>query len=187
MDIKNKEDEFYYLINDIVSNKNFQKLKSFNQHYDTSCYEHSYKASYCCYKISKKLGWDYISLTRAAMLHDFFLYDWHDKKVERKGLHAFTHPICACRNASILFDLSKKEQDIIKSHMWPLTIKEYPKSKEGLLLTFVDKYCAIMESLNYYKKTMNNNLSLKYAYLLVGFLILRLSKLKSLAFLVLFR
>ena len=95
VNIKNNNDEFYYLINDIVSNKNFQKLKTYNQHYDTSCYEHSYKASYCCYKISKKLGWDYTSLTRAAMLHDFFLYDWHDKTVDRKGLHAFTHPKCA--------------------------------------------------------------------------------------------
>ena len=73
--MKYKSDEFYYLIDDIVSNKNFQKLKGYNQHYDTSCYEHSYNASYYCYKISKKLGWDYVSLTRAAMLHDFFLYD----------------------------------------------------------------------------------------------------------------
>ena len=125
-----KNEEFYYLINDIVSNKNFQKLKTYNQHYDTSCYLHSYKASYYCYKISKKLGWDYISATRAAMLHDFFLYDWHDKTIDRKGFHAFTHPICAAMNASILFDISEKEKDIISSHMWPLTIKNYPKSKK---------------------------------------------------------
>lgn len=185
MSIKN--DEFYYLIDDIVSNKNFQKLKNFNQHYDTSCYEHCYRASYYCYKISKKFGWDYVSLTRAAMLHDFFLYDWHDKTVDRKGLHAFTHPEQACLNASILFDLNEKEKSIIKTHMWPVTLKDYPKSKEGLLLTFVDKYCAISESISYYKKVYNDNTTLKYAYLLICFVILKISKFKSLALLALFR
>lgn len=181
------KDEFYNLIEDIVSNRNFQKLKNYNQHYNTSCYEHCYKVSYDCYKISKKLGWDYVSATRAAMLHDFFLYDWHDKTVERKGFHAFTHPKKACENASILFDLNEKEKNMIKTHMWPLTFKYVPKSKEGLLLTFVDKYCAVNESWTYYKKGINSNMTFKYAYLLIGFVILKASKLKSLALLALFK
>ena len=35
---------------------------------------------------------DYVSVARAGMLHDLFLYDWRKRENGRKGLHAFTHP-----------------------------------------------------------------------------------------------
>ena len=38
-----------------------------------------------------------------------------------------------------------KEKDIIEKHMWPVTVA-FPKSIEGFILTFVDKYCALSES-----------------------------------------
>ncbi len=47
------------------------------------------------------------------MLHDLFLYDWRKKQDDRKGLHAFTHPKTAYKNASKLFALNEKEKDII--------------------------------------------------------------------------
>ena len=38
------------------------------------------------------------ALIRGALLHDYFLYDWH---IKRKGhhFHGFTHPATALRNA----------------------------------------------------------------------------------------
>jgi len=180
--------EFYQIIDIIVSNKNYQRLKNFRQHYDTSIYEHCYKVAYYGYKVAKKLGLDYVSLARAAMLHDFYLYDWRLKKeYNRHGFHAFTHPKTACTNASILFDLSEKEKSMILTHMWPVTITDIPKSKEAFILTLVDKYSAIKESVCYYKKALNSNLTLKYASLLFGFVILRLSKIKAFAFLSIFK
>lgn len=78
------------------------------------------------------------------MLHDLFLYDWRKKENGRKGMHALTHGKLACQNATKLFELTQKEQDIIIRHMFPVTPIP-PNSKEGFLLTIIDKYSAIIE------------------------------------------
>ena len=48
-------------------------------------------------------------------------------------------------------DIFKKEQDIIKKHMWPVTLA-LPRYKESYVITLVDKYSAMKESLGYYKR-----------------------------------
>lgn len=147
-------DEFHEIIKDIINNETVLKMKNYIQHCNTNCYEHCYGVAYYCYIISKKLNWDYKSVTRAAMLHDLFLYDWRKRDNNRKGLHAFTHGREACKNACKIFDLTEKEKNMIKRHMFPVTIIP-PKSKEGMLLTFVDKYCALLETKQYlYEKYM---------------------------------
>ncbi|MEE1504614.1 MAG: hypothetical protein UGF89_10270, partial [Acutalibacteraceae bacterium] len=40
--------------------------------------------------------------------------------------------------------LNKKEEDIIKKHMWPLTVIP-PKYLESFVVTSMDKYCATIE------------------------------------------
>ena len=145
--------EFKLIVDDIVNNEKVLEMKNYKQHYDTDCFTHCYNVAYKCYKISKKMNLDYKSLTRAAMVHDLFLYDWHIKG-DRKGFHAFTHGDCACKNASALFDLSDKEKDIIKKHMWPVTLIP-PKSIEGFILTLVDKECATEEILNHFIASIN--------------------------------
>lgn len=164
-------DEFEDIIRELIVNDKVQEMKKFRQHCDVSCYEHCYFAAYYSYKICKRFNLDYKSATRAAMLHDLFLYDWRVKN-GRKGFHAFTHPKLACENASKIFSLSDKEKDIILTHMWPLTVK-LPTSKEGFILTFVDKWSAICESFVYLVRTMKRNETLKYAYLILTFVMFR--------------
>ena len=135
--------EYDNIVKDIINNKKVLEMKKYKQHFNTNCYEHSLDVSYISYKVGKKLHLDYKSLARAGMLHDLFLYDWHVKN-GRKGFHAFTHGKCALNNASQLFDLNKKEKDMIKKHMWPVTPIP-PFSIEGFILTLVDKYCASKE------------------------------------------
>ena len=141
-------DEFYKIVYDIINNDVVLEMKKYRQHSNVDCFMHCLNVSYTCYKVAKKLGLDYVAIARAGMLHDLFLYDWHDEKGDRKGFHAFTHGRCACHNAMKLFDLNKKEQDMIKKHMWPVTPIP-PKSVEGFILTFVDKYCAMKETFEY--------------------------------------
>lgn len=164
--------EFQYIIKDIISNDTVQQMKNYRQHYETTCFDHCYIAAYYCYLICKKFNLDYKSATRAAMLHDLFLYDWREKN-SRKGFHAFTHGKLACKNACELFELNEKEKDIIIKHMWPVTIA-FPKSIEGFILTFVDKYCALSESLEVIKSRLFMKKAFRYAYVFLSLLIIKI-------------
>lgn len=144
---KIKQDkEFMEIVGPILKNETVQEMKNYRQHYETSCYDHCFQASYYCYKICKKFKLDYTSAARAAMVHDLFLYDWRKRQPDRKGLHAFTHPRTSYENASKIMELNKLEKDIILKHMWPLTFFKFPLHRESYILTLVDKYCALSES-----------------------------------------
>ena len=148
--------EFYSIIEDLLHNKTVQEMKKYKQHYNTSTFEHCLNVSYFNYKICKKLNLDYKSATRAGMLHDLFLYDWRNSRRELHldGYHAFIHPKIALDNALKIFNLNKKEQDIILNHMWPVTLFSIPKCKESFIITLTDKYSAIKESFSYYKQCL---------------------------------
>lgn len=165
--------EFSNIINELINNQIVQKMKLYRQHYDISTFEHCYNVSLISYKICKKLGLDYISAARAGMLHDLFLYDWRNsrKLLHLDGYHAFVHPKIALENANKIFDLNKKEQDIIVKHMWPITIS-LPKYIESYVITFVDKYSTIKESFNFYNKFFLKKRIYRYAYIFLCLLIL---------------
>lgn len=159
--------EFELIIRDLVCNETVQKMKDYKQHYDTSCFEHCRNVAYYSYLICKKYHFDYISAARAGMLHDLFLYDWRVRQDDRKGLHAFTHPQTALNNASKIFKLNEKEVDIILKHMWPITLR-FPKYIESYVITLVDKYCAIQESIQAYKAKK----LYRYAYVFLSMLVI---------------
>jgi len=165
-------EEFQEIIKELIANNTVQQMKNFRQHYNTSCFEHCYSVAYYCFLICKKYHLDYISVTRAAMLHDLFLYDWRIRQPNRKGFHAFTHGKQACRNACQLFYLTEKEKDMIIKHMWPVTIS-IPKSIEGFILTFVDKYCALLETFDVLKYRLLTKKSLRYVYVFLSLMIIK--------------
>ena len=160
---KKYSEEFNKIIEPIISNDNVLEMKKYIQHGDTDCFEHCLNVAYYSYKIAKKLHLDYVSLTRAAMLHDFFLYDWRDSKNNCEpglfNMHAFTHGKRAYVNASKYFKLSKKEKDIIENHMWPVTIK-LPRYLETYIITLTDKYSTLKEMKDY----IRNDTKVKYLF-----------------------
>lgn len=158
--------DFNKIIYDIKFNDTVLQMKDYRQHYNTSCYEHCIYVSYYTYLLCKKLHLDYISGARASMLHDLFLYDWR-KKENRKGFHAFTHPKSALENASKIFKLNDIEKDIILKHMWPVTLA-LPRYKESYIITFTDKFSAILETLEGLEKTKTYNRIFRYAYMFLG-------------------
>lgn len=164
--------EFENIIYDLINNDTVLKMKNYKQHYETSCFEHCKMVSYYCYLICKKYNLDYISAARAGMLHDLFLYDWRIRENDRKGLHAFTHPKTALENSLRLFNLNEKECDIILKHMWPVTFFSFPKYKESFIITLVDKYCAIQESIKAYKSRKKLQVAYRYAYVFLSMFIL---------------
>lgn len=139
--------EYLLCVNDLLQHPAVQSMKSFTQHGDTNCLTHSLYVSYYSYLASLKLNrfmpLDSCAVARGALLHDFFLYDWHEKG-DRKGLHGFTHPRAALENATAYFELNPLEKDIILKHMWPLTPIP-PKFFASLLVSLVDKYISTLE------------------------------------------
>jgi uncharacterized protein len=141
------DSEYKNCISDLIQNEIVCSMKDFVQHSNVTCLEHSLFVSYDSYLICKRLGLNFYSAARGGLLHDFFLYDWHNAK-PYKGLHGFIHPYVALENANKYFYLNDMEKDIITKHMWPLTLR-FPRYKEALIVAFVDKYCAAMEVVNW--------------------------------------
>ena len=138
---------------DILTSPEVLKSRDCIQHGTISVYTHCIMVTRCALLLAKKLGvrCSLRSLVRGALLHDFFMYDWHwDKmpeEVKRQGLHGFTHPGTAAKNARKYFNVSPKVYDIINCHMFPLTLARMPDSVEGWLVCLADKYCSALETL----------------------------------------
>lgn len=167
--------EFFNIIKPIILNEKVQEMKNYRQHCDTSCFTHCLHVAYYSYVICKKLGLDYVSVSRAAMLHDLFLYDWRlgYRDEEFYGFHAFAHPKIALRNSLELFDLNNKEQDIIIKHMWPITIT-FPKYTESYIVTFMDKFSALRESYFFFQSRLKKKSIYKYAYIFLSLILFRI-------------
>lgn len=120
---------------------------TFYQHGSTTVLEHSIQVAELSCRIARRLNWgvDYEVLMRGALLHDYFLYDWHEQDDGRHRLHGFTHPYMALRNAMEDFDLTEKEMDIIRHHMFPL-VPVPPHCREAWIVCIADKLCASRET-----------------------------------------
>lgn len=130
-------------VEDLMQNETVQKMKTFPHHKKISTHFHSVYVAYSCHKLGKIIGIETRDLTRGALLHDLYLYDWHTEKHEEK--HAWYHPKMAAINAEkYVMPLTDKQRDMILAHMWPLHLLP-PKSLDGFILTFCDKHCANMD------------------------------------------
>lgn len=129
----------------IIEHEEYQILKKI-KHHCGSVYEHSLNVAYSSYLLSYKNNLDWESTIRGALLHDFFLYKFNKSLrlnlIPSAIMHAIKHPLIAYENASKHFLINEKEENIIKSHMFPFGI---PKSKEVWIVSYVDKYLAVYE------------------------------------------
>ena len=118
------------------------------QHGDTTVLEHSAAVTACCALIARALRVpvDERALMRGALLHDYFLYDWHVYDPSHR-LHGFTHPGRACKNAIRDFGVGRREQSMIRHHMFPLTPTP-PTCREGAILCVADKIVATGETVH---------------------------------------
>lgn len=139
--------KFYSYIKDIYFTDEVQSMAIFPQHGEINRLQHITSVAYLSYVIAKKHQLDLISTLHGAILHDLVYYDWHQADDGSHRLHGFRHPGFAAVNARLLYPkLTEKERMIILRHMWPLTLVP-PNSKEGLIVSMADKYCALQEML----------------------------------------
>ena len=131
----------------ISNSGQFSKTRQFIQHGDTSVYSHCVAVAYVSLWFSYRLHLSVSkqSLLMGAFLHDYFLYDWHEKSDWHKW-HGFSHPFRAAGNAHRIFHIGKRERQIIESHMWPLTLRHVPETREAAIVCIADKCCSFYET-----------------------------------------
>ena len=110
---------FQDIINDILSNKKFNKLSN-DEHHGITRYEHSIRVAKYSFLISKKFGLKNVrEITRAAL-----------------------------NNSLNYYNLNNMQKDIIVNHMFLVT-KTPSKYKESYLVSSVDKVVGLYEMLRY--------------------------------------
>ena len=131
----------------ILRSPGMQREKTWMQHGTVSVYRHSLSVALMCLALTHalRLRVDERALVRGALLHDYFLYDWHEKDAAHRW-HGFRHPAFALKNAERDFELGDTERDMIAHHMFPL-VPFPPRRRESALLCVADKLCALRETL----------------------------------------
>jgi len=137
---KMKKMEYESIIQPVLEVDEFLKLKEMGHHGITR-FEHSERVARYTYRITKLCHLNYREATFAAMLHDFFTIEVKKVNVYQKMAK---HPRIAVDNSSKYFTLSDLEEDIILTHMFPITFKP-PKYLESWIVDIVDDFVALYE------------------------------------------
>lgn len=145
-----KKEQLYFFkttVEELLSQPSLKQMHAYIQHGDISTLTHSILVAYYSYAMNCHLHLhsDEKSLITGALLHDYFLYDWHEKEKWHKW-HGFRHANFAYHNALRDFEINEKEAEIIRKHMWPLTIIP-PTCREAWLVNAVDTFSSVMEVL----------------------------------------
>ena len=145
--LKYYKEEYENITRYIVNNKEFLDTKN-KRHHGITRYEHLLRVSYYSYIITKMLRLNYVEAARGALLHDFFIDETKDDHAI-KALR--NHPTYALENAKKHFVLTEREEDIIKTHMFPVTFTP-PKYLESWIVDMVDDVSGVYER---YKSSRN--------------------------------
>ena len=142
---EHEEARFRELSRDLTEDIRVRRMSQYIQHGSTTTYDHVLRVARTAYRLNHilHLKADDHSLIRASILHDYYLYDWHQ---QGDRLHGYHHARIAADNALRDFAISPAEQAMIQSHMWPLNLFSIPLSRGGWLLTIADKIASAQET-----------------------------------------
>lgn len=138
----NHDKQYMKIVENILKNKEFEKMEMI-EHHGITRYDHSLKVSYYSYVIAKLLHLNYEETARGGLLHDFF-FSPEVRDGKEKFISTFIHPKKALETANQFFNLSLKEQDMIRSHMFPINM-HVPRYLESWIVSIVDKFVAASE------------------------------------------
>ena len=141
-----KQKDFNSIVQDITANKRFNLLNT-ELHHGITRYQHSMRVAKWTYKVCDKLHMkNKIDTTRAALLHDFYIND--DLITDNSAKALNEHPSKALINSKKYFTINELQEDIIINHMFPCTLS-LPKTKEGWLVSGIDKIVGAYEMLRF--------------------------------------
>ncbi len=132
--------EFHKIVDPILQDSKFQELKNY-KHHGINRYDHSLRVAYHTYRVTSFFHLRVKEATEAALLHDCFF----DEVSQLGGISRVRkHPKIASRNAKKILFLSPFQEDIIKTHMFPITFIP-PQTFEGWIVDLVDDIASIYE------------------------------------------
>ena len=142
------EEEMNRILSGFRSDETVLQMKQYVQHGNVSTYDHCENVARLSYRIDKRLHLhcDPDVLLTGAMLHDFYLYDWHRPDGGSHRLHGFRHARAAADKAKEVFGIDGKTEEVISSHMWPLNIGKVPGSREAWVVCIADKCASLYET-----------------------------------------
>lgn len=134
------------ILENLIAEGQLGKEAQYISHGTTTLLQHSIDVAEEALRIADRLHLhvNETSMIRGALLHDYYLYDWHDSG-KAPNWHGFRHPYIALRNARRDYDVNLIEQNIIWRHMFPLTPMP-PMCKEAWVVCMADKVCAANET-----------------------------------------
>ena len=137
------KNQYLNYVSDLMQDTAVQSMRLLPQHRaGVSCYHHSVLVSYASWRVCDWLGLDARAAARGGLLHDFYLYNWRDAASHPGIRHGSQHPEVALRNARARFSLTWREEDIIRSHMFPYTPTKVYRCLESAVVSTMDKLCA---------------------------------------------
>ena len=140
---------FTQVTGELLGSEPVRRMGQWKHHGPITTLDHSLFVAYLSYRAARLFRLDATAAARGGLLHDLYLYDSRDKTAH-PGWQCFDHPRAAARNAAALTPLTKKERNIILSHMWPLG-GALPRSPEAVLVDLVDTLCAGLELTRLYR------------------------------------
>ena len=142
------EEEMNRILSGFRSNEMVRQMKQYVQHGNVSTYDHCENVARLSYRINERLHLhcDLNVLLAGAMLHDFYLYDWHRPDGGSHRLHGFRHARAAADKAKEVFGIDWRTEQVIASHMWPLNIGKIPGSREAWVVCIADKCASLYET-----------------------------------------
>lgn len=144
--------EFNNIARPLLEDPRLKMLAGYNHHRGKTRLDHVKEVAWLSFLWGKRFSLDCNAIIRGALLHDLFYYDWLR---EGPRLHGLRHPDIALKNAMKLTTLTKKEIDIIKRHMWPITVIP-PIYKESFLVCIIDTFCSTRDYISSKKKNIQD-------------------------------
>ena len=121
------------------------KMKEISMHRGSNCYIHSFKVAKLAIKRALRHNkGNLYTILLGSILHDYYLYDWRIDKSKMRH-HMSSHPYVAAENAERDFNIHAPIKKAIQTHMWPVNIRDFPKTKEARIISNADKAIYIRE------------------------------------------
>ena len=145
--IERHAEDFFAYAHEVIDAGRLRLEAGFVQHGSTSTLLHSLAVAARADTMARFFGCTdhLLEIRRAALLHDYYLYDWHVRGDSSAG-HATQHAARALANALEDYpDLTGRERDAIRCHMFPINPTP-PRYSVGWFVTCADKMCASHET-----------------------------------------